>query len=276
MSYLLDKQLKRQKYLKIFLGLLILFFLIFFRTSIFNGLSYLAHGIFRPIAIGGNAIGKGIRNTSAIFHTRKTLQTENDQLRANLSEQENRIANYNSLLAENNQLKEILGRKPEAMKIILAGILSKPNHSPYDTLIIDVGTNQGIIASQRVFALGNIPIGYVAETYANSSKIILYSSPGEKIEVVITGQPARNADSIATAGGDAFMQVIGRGGGNFEMILPRDFVIENGAEVNLPGITSYLLAKVATIISDPRDSFQKALLVSPVNIQELKFVEVEK
>jgi len=33
---------------------------------------------------------------------------------------------------------------------------------------------------------------------------------------------------------------------------------------------------VETIISDPRDSFQKALLVSPVNIQEIKFVEVEK
>jgi len=60
------------------------------------------------------------------------------------------------------------------------------------------------------------------------------------------------------------------------MILPRDFVLEKGNEVVLPGITPYTLGVVETIISDPRDSFQKALLVSPVNIQELKFVEVEQ
>jgi len=45
--------------------------------------------------------------------------------------------------------------------------------------------------------------------------------------------------------------------------------------VVLPGITPYTLGIVQTILSDPRDSFQKALLVSPVNIFELKFVEVE-
>ena len=59
------------------------------------------------------------------------------------------------------------------------------------------------------------------------------------------------------------------------MILPRDFVLEKGTEVVLPGITPYVIGIVQTIISDPRDSFQKALLSSPVNIQEIKFVEVE-
>jgi len=57
--------------------------------------------------------------------------------------------------------------------------------------------------------------------------------------------------------------------------LPRDFVLEKRTEIILPGITPYIVGIVETIISDPRDSFQKALLVSPVNIQELKFVEVE-
>ena len=70
--------------------------------------------------------------------------------------------------------------------------------------------------------------------------------------------------------------MIGRGGGNFEMILPRDFILEKGTEVVLPVITPYTLGIVQTILSDPRDSFQKALLASPVNIFELKFVEVEK
>ena len=58
------------------------------------------------------------------------------------------------------------------------------------------------------------------------------------------------------------------------MVLPRDFVLEKGSTVVLPG-SSYVVAVVKTIISDPRDSFIKALLVSPANVQELKFVEVK-
>ena len=50
---------------------------------------------------------------------------------------------------------------------------------------------------------------------------------------------------------------------------------EKGDEVVLPGITPYVLGIMETTISDPRDPFAKTLLTSPVNIQELKFVEVE-
>jgi len=146
--------------------------------------------------------------------------------------------------------------------MVISTILSKPNHSLYDTLIIDTGAKNSISEGKRVFAFGNIPIGRIAEVYSDSSKVILFSNPGEKTEVVV--------------GKDIFMQVIGRGGGNFEMNLVKDIVLEKGMEVVLPGIHPYVLGIVETIISDPRDFFQKALLISPVNIQELKFVEVEK
>ena len=161
-------------------------------------------------------------------------------------------------------MKEILDRKNNNnTDLILAGILAKPNRSIYDTLLIDAGTNDGILKEKKVFALGNVPIGYIAETYPSSSKVVLYSNPGEKTDVVISGK-------------DIYMQAVGRGGGNFEMILPRDFIITEGEEVDLPGVNPYILGTVQTILSDPRDSFQKALLVSPVNVQQLKFVEVEK
>ncbi|MFA6273980.1 MAG: rod shape-determining protein MreC [Candidatus Paceibacterota bacterium] len=275
MSYLLDRKLKRKKTSRIILIIFILLFLIYFRASIFNGLSYVAHLIFRPILIIGNNIGGKISDTGSTLRSKKSLIAENENLKNQILQSEADRANYSVVVDENLKLKEILERSG-TKEMILSAILSKPNQSLYDTLIIDVGENQGILVSQRIFALGNIPIGRIAEVYANSSKVILYSNPGEKTEVVIAGKPARNADGIATAGGDAFMQVIGRGGGNFEMILPRDFVLENETEVHLPGITPYILGVVKTIISDPRDSFQKALLVSPINIQELKFVEVEK
>ena len=57
--------------------------------------------------------------------------------------------------------------------------------------------------------------------------------------------------------------------------MPRDFTLQKGDQVTLPGLTPYSVGIVETILSDARDPFQKALLTSPVNIQQIKFVEVE-
>jgi cell shape-determining protein MreC len=118
-----------------------------------------------------------------------------------------------------------------------------------------------VTTGATVFALGNVPIGRVDLVYENSSRIILFSNPGEKTSVDIN---------------DTTFELVGRGGGNFEMNLPRDIDLQKGAQAVLPRVTPHVVATVETIISDPRDAFKKALLVSPVNIKELRFVEIEK
>ncbi|MDP2788906.1 MAG: rod shape-determining protein MreC [bacterium] len=223
----------------------------------------MSHFIFRPVLISGRNIGGKLGMMSTFFKSKQSLEEESQGLRFELDSMSAKLANYSSILDENIKLKEILGRKKEEINVILGVILSKPNQSPYDTLIIDVGERHGIKVGDMVLALGSIPVGRVGEVYTSSSKVVLFSNWGEKTRVAISGQ-------------DIFMEVIGRGGGNFEMILERDINLPEGTEILLPGIDSYLLAKVETVISDPRDAFNKVLLVSPVNIQELKFVEVRR
>jgi cell shape-determining protein MreC len=269
MSYLLDKKIKRKKIFKIALGVIVLIILFYFRSGIFNGLSYASQGLFRPVLILGNNIGEKFKSLNLFFISKNSLYLQNQSLQSQLNEDEARMSNYDSVIAENASLKEILGRLPaQAGKngktnMTLAAILSKPNQSIYDTLVIDAGTREGIKTGNIVFALGNVPIGRVDVAYNNSSKVILFSNTGEKTQAVLSGK-------------DVFMEVVGRGGGNFEMIMPKDFTLQKGNQVVLPGINPYVLATVETIISDPRDPFTKALLSSPVNIQELKFVEVEQ
>ena len=263
MSYLLDKKIKRKKFFKITTLIVILVILFYFRSSIFNGFSYGSNAIFRPVLILGRGLGENLKNVSSFFAFKNSLYNENIDLKYKLNENIAKLANYNSVLTENINLKEILGRKSAQNTLTLAAILGKPNQSLYDTLIIDAGVEQGIKVADRVFAFSSVPIGRVAEVYLNSSKVILFSNSGEKTQVMVSGE-------------NFFMEIIGRGGGNFEMILPRDFILQKGDEAILPGIMSHVVGIVETIISDPRDPFQKALLVSPVNIQELKFVEVEK
>ena len=267
MSYLLDKKIKRNKFFKI--GSLVLLFLIlfYFRSGVYRGLSYVSYTIFRPVFIVGNSVGGTLSNLRSAFLSKNSLYLENQNLKIKLSENNAQMSNYNSVLAENISLKEILGRLPavagrgEEGDMILGAILAKPNQSLYDTLIIDVGENSGIEIGDTVFALGDIPIGKIGEVHSASSKVILFSSPGEKMQVVVP------PDNI-------FLEAVGRGGGNFEMAIPQDLNLVKGSEVILPGITPYVLAIVQMTISDPRDSYVKALLVSPVNVQSLKFVQI--
>lgn len=261
MSYLQDKKNQRKKYINVGLLILILIIFFFFRNPIYKAMSSTFSVIFRPVLVVSSGVGNKWSGVAAFFSLKSSITKENENLKMKLGAEEARLANYNSLFAENEHLKSILGRKNEKTSLVLSAILSKPNQSAYDTLMIDVGAKQGIKEGNMVFALGNVPIGRINAVYPSSAKVILFSSPGEKTEAIV---------SI----GNIFMTLVGRGGGNFEMILPRDATLPKGTEVVLPGITPYVVAVVQTIITDPRDAFQKALLISPVNIQELKFVEV--
>ncbi len=262
MSYLLDKKIKQKKFSKIVLGIIVLLVLFFFRTGIFNSFSSITQVIFRPVLVAGNNIGGKFKSLGIYFVSKNSLYAENQDLRTKLDFNEARMTNYDSVVADANSLKEILGRKSTKIDMVLAGILERPNQSAYDTLLIDAGTEQGIKTGDTVFAKGNIPIGRVADIFSNSSKVILFSSAGEKTMAIVSGK-------------DMTLELIGRGGGNFEMILPKDFTLQPREQVTLPGINAFVVAIAETMIFDPRDSFNKALLTSPVNVQQLKFVEIE-
>src|SRR3989344_861949 len=236
MSYLLDKKTKRNNFIKILLIVIVLFILIYFRASIFRVLSSVSQTVFRPVLLLGNSVGNKFKGTSSFLYSKKSLYLQNENLKSELRELEARISNYNSILDENIKIKEILGRKNEKVILVLAGILSRPNQSPYDTLLIDAGTRQGITEGNLVFAHGNLPIGRVALVYPNSSKVILFSTPSEKTDVLVS----LGRSPTGEASKDISMQLIGRGGGNFEMILLRDFNLEKGMEVVLPGITPHV------------------------------------
>ncbi len=264
MSYHLDKKLKRKKYFRIFIFIILFVFIIYFQKGIFRILSVGANAVFRPFITLGNNIGENFSNFGAYFRIKKNVYLDNENLRKELDEKNATLASYSTILDENLKLKESLDRMGENKEsFILAGILSKPHKSAFDTLVIDIGEKAGISVGNLVMAKGGVPLGKIVEVQGNSSKVLLFSTAGEKTEVVVGGS-------------DVYLEAIGRGGGNFEINVPRDFTIIDKAEAVLPGITPYTVAIFEKVISDPRDSFVKALFVSPVNIQEIKFVEVKK
>lgn len=272
MNYLQDRRNKKKKIGWLVLVLLLATLLIYFKTPVFNALSSFTHTVFRPAVVLGQKTGGGASNLALFFQSKKSLEMENDNLQAELLAVSAKLASYNSVLSENLALREVLGRKEAGEDLLLSSILSKPGASPYDTLVIDAGAENGVKTGDLVLALGFVPVGRVEETLSRTSKVILFSSPGVKTEIILTEKPAR---PDGRSGGNIFLEAVGRGGGNFEVVLPRDLEIPAGTEAMLPGTISGILGTVADTISDPRDAFKKVLLVSPVNVQELKFVQVK-
>ncbi len=203
--------------------------------------------------IGG--IGTGLRS-------KRALVAQNESLRAELGKAAAQLAAREQLLAENAALKEALGRRGEA-HFIVASVLRKPPVSAYDTLVIDGGGEAGLAEGQTVYAYGETPIGTIVEVSGNSAVVRLWSAPGEK-----------TAARLSPAGID--IELVGRGGGNFEAIVPQDLAVPESASAVTRELNAKVLARFRKVISDPRDPFQTLLMSAPVNVQMLSFVEVRQ
>ena len=108
MSYLLDKKIKRKKFLNIVLGVFILIILFYFKSGIFGGLSGVSQILFRPILIVGNNLGEKFKSVGSYFVSKNYLYNQNQKLQAEVDFNNMRNANYDSVVADNASLKEIL------------------------------------------------------------------------------------------------------------------------------------------------------------------------
>ena len=216
-----------------------------------------------PVWHFGNFISDKFYNMNYFFRTKASITKENHNLIEEISYLRTSLLDHQILEKENADLKELLGRIGDNSDFVLGNILSKPNHSPYDTLIIDIGINTGIKEGDVVYSSGITPIGSVEKVHEQTSLISLYTNPGRKTEGFI--------DILNVS-----VELTGRGGGNFEMVIPMELSVDKGTIIYLPGSNSKIIAYVDEIISSPTDPFKKVILSSPINIQNLKWVEVKK
>lgn len=163
---------------------------------------------------------------------------------------------------ENEDLKALLGRSSDRKKNILSAVLVRPSVSPFDIIVIDIGKTSGVKVGDKVLYNGSLIIGTVSEVDIKSSKVKLFSSPGEKNIALIGPKSVQ-------------VEVEGFGAGSFVAKLPRDLEIKKGDEVIMPDISTSILGFVQKIESGVADSFQEIIFKIPINLSELKWVEVE-
>lgn len=196
----------------------------------------------------------------ATLMSRRALIAKTNELQSTLNSFNAQMSNLSLLESENRALKMELGREP-AMRGTLAHVLTLPNRSFYDTFVIDAGSAEGIEVGKEVYAFNAIALGSVTSVAEHTAVVTLFSAPGHET-------------SGTAVGSDVSVTLIGRGGGEYEVRMPRDVHFEVGSAIALQSVYPAVLAEVQKIITDPRDPFQRLLAKAPVNLTALKWVIV--
>lgn len=208
--------------------------------------------------LGGNT-GNFVGSFLGGFHNSNALTIENKNLREQIAQMETQVLDRNLLEEKVAGLEESLGRI-HVDNHVSAQVVSGPGKSPYDTLVIDAGTDQGISVNDTVVYVNSGVIGKIFEVYPGSSKVKLSSSPGEEIPVLLGTQAIP-------------CLALGRGMGNFESKVPQGSNLVVGEYVTLPG-QSLVLGVIGAIVEKPVEPFVHVFFRTSFNIAKIRSVEV--
>jgi cell shape-determining protein MreC len=146
-------------------------------------------------------------------------------------------------------------------KRLTAQLLSKPPFTPFDILTISGGEDKGFKVGQRVM-LGDVILGRLTTVAKDSSRITLISSPGTRTNVLIGAKLQPGV-------------LMGKGGGNFEILLPQGTKVAKGDEViTNDGSKLLTVGTVSAIVQNKNSTFLTLLLAFPINLYELSHVEI--
>ncbi len=256
-TYLHDSKIKRSA---LFILIILVSIFVLSYTPSRGAISKVVYSVAPGIWESGGDIWNKIYSFFSGFRTNVDLSSENKILREQVIEMETQIFEENFLREEVLGLSEAFGRAGTD-KRVKAKVIAGQGQSPYDTLIVDAGTEDGIRTGDSVVYSSVGGIGTIVEVYQSSSKVKLFSSSGEEVQVFI------GPESIPA-------KAKGRGMGNFEAQAPQGSQISIGDEVRSIPEGNFFLGIVGAVGEDPAESSVRVQFRTSFNIAEIGSVEI--
>lgn len=196
---------------------------------------------------------------AGLFRDKDILITENTALKRELESMRLKADLYDHTRRAYEELRALSsGTTPRVERI--ARVIASPGVAPYDVLIIDIGSDEGVVAGALVFSDTGVALGFVETLGTKSSRVVLFSSP--------------EAEEGATLARHSFPTIAyGHGGGSFVLHIPKDIAVTKGDILTRAG-TADVLAFVVEVTSRDTEAFQTVRAATPVNIYELLYVVV--
>lgn len=184
---------------------------------------------------------------------------------AQLSLQNEKLLNENAALTLQNQalIKKIESTRGLASEAegVVAGVVARPPESPYDTLVLSAGSEDGVGIGMRAFGLGGVPLGVVSSVSNNFSRITLFSAPGMTINGLV--ERANFPLTITGAGAGAMTASAARSAG-----------IAAGDAVFAPGPGMLPIGTVVRVDSDPASPSITLRIMPALNLFSIAWVVI--
>jgi len=210
------------------------------------------NGVKTWVAESGGSLPMYLRNRTELVDEIHTLRQE-------LATVGGDIFTLNTLVKENKELRGLLGDHGEQR--VLAGVIGRPGVLPYDTLMIDRGTQEGVVTGAPVFIGENTVIGIVKHATAHSALVELATTAGFEATVYIIGP-------------DIYTNAVGIGGGQLRVGVPQGIEISEGDLVVLPSITSGVYGEVSVVQSEASRPEQYGYVSPEVPLSSIRLVSV--
>jgi len=236
------------------------------RVTIFEGV---IGDILNPIQKYLYMGGQRISNMFSFIGNVSTLKDENDALKAENIELNNKLIDYESLKAQNERLREMLNFKSEndQYSYLGADVIGKGSGNWYDVFIINKGYNQGVREYNPVVT-GRGLVGQVMSVGPNWAKVVSIIDETSKVSGIIS----RTRDQGMVQGSPSYTSDM-----NLRMIyLPAEADVKIGDVVVTSGIgktfPKNLKIGVVTELGDENTEFVKSVEVKP----EVDFTKLEE
>lgn len=243
-------------------GCIGLFFVQYLFPNFFTSTVFIAA---KPLWSLRDGTSNSIFNFFGYFARVGTIQKENEALRDQLYTLKLRESEFNQIKLEYEDLKSLMNVSSTSVSTkrggssITARVLSKPPFTPYDTFIVDAGSDDGVFMGDLVYANDALVIGRITKVTSNTSYATLFSSGNQSQEFLVS----RTGVSVAVAG---------MGGGNFALYIPKDFDIVVGDTLSEPSYDLGVVATVYAIDETSQNSFKRVYARVPKAIFRSKFV----
>jgi cell shape-determining protein MreC len=233
------------------------FLVLFFAKGI---LSTVAGAVTTPFFFLRHYIETSSATVPSFFRSRVELLSQVQSLEAQIQGEEGRDAAFALLKEENEDLKNLFLGSTTSPNI-LAGVISRPPYTPYDTLIIDKGADDGVTLYAPVYFGKKVGGGYIRSVSHRTALVTLFSSPGAESTVYVFGP-------------DIFTSAHGEGGGVVRISIPQGMPVEKGNVVVLPSLGAGILGTVDHVRSVPTEPEQHAYVIFDIPLQSIRIVSV--
>lgn len=196
---------------------------------------------------------------ASFWRDRTALEESIASLERDLADAQKMSDNEQLLTQENETLRALIANA--STSIVAASVIARPPLTPYDSLVLDVGIQEGVAVGSIVFAGDNIAIGAISGVYDKTSIVTLFSTPNIESTAYILGP-------------NIYTTAKGVGGGVLEIGVPQGIALAVGDPVVLPALRKSILGRIHNIVSVPSEPQQFAYVSLPVAVQSLRYVRV--